>query len=125
MFTAAWTRVGPKHAAVDKDLTVSSVLALVQHFLKDRDDGCDWDRTADGLKGRTMRLRDKRRANLKPLQQVCKWPCEYGREERTEKEISGKVHSFPGVLLLLRFHLKQAPAQVSTFLRWRSFGWEE
>lgn len=39
VFTAAWTRVGPKHAAVDKDLTVSSVLALVQHFLKDRDDG--------------------------------------------------------------------------------------
>lgn len=34
--TAAWTLVSPKHAAVDEDLTVPSVLALVQHFLKDR-----------------------------------------------------------------------------------------
>lgn len=39
VFTAAWTLVSPKHTAVDKDLTVSSVLALVQHFLKDRGDG--------------------------------------------------------------------------------------
>lgn len=39
VFTAARTLVGPKHAAVDEDLTVPSVLALVQHFLKDRGDG--------------------------------------------------------------------------------------
>lgn len=34
VFTAAGTLVGPKHSAVDKDLTAPSVLALVQHFLK-------------------------------------------------------------------------------------------
>lgn len=34
VFTAARTLVCPKHAAVDKDLTAPSVLALVQHFLK-------------------------------------------------------------------------------------------
>lgn len=34
VFTAARTLVRPKHAAVDKDLTAPSVLALVQHFLK-------------------------------------------------------------------------------------------
>ena len=34
VFTAAGTLVRPKHAAVDKDLTAPSVLALVQHFLK-------------------------------------------------------------------------------------------
>lgn len=35
VFTAAGTLVCPKHAAVDKDLTAPSVLALVQHFLKE------------------------------------------------------------------------------------------
>lgn len=46
--TAARTLVGPKNAAVDEDLTVPSVLALVQHFLKDGEDGrwmgenCRW-----------------------------------------------------------------------------------
>lgn len=39
VFTAARTLVGPKHAAVDEDLTVPSVLALVQHFLEDGEDG--------------------------------------------------------------------------------------
>lgn len=34
VFTAARTLVRPKHAAVDKDVTAPSVLALVQHFLK-------------------------------------------------------------------------------------------
>lgn len=34
VFTAARTLFCPKHAAVDKDLTAPSVLALVQHFLK-------------------------------------------------------------------------------------------
>lgn len=34
VFTAARTLVCPKHAAVDKDLTAPSVLALVQHFLQ-------------------------------------------------------------------------------------------
>lgn len=33
VFTAARTLIGPKHTAVDKDLTAPSVLALVQHFL--------------------------------------------------------------------------------------------
>lgn len=34
VFTAARTLVCPKHAAVDKNLTAPSVLALVQHFLQ-------------------------------------------------------------------------------------------
>lgn len=33
VFAAARTLVGPEDAAVDEDLTASSVLALVQHFL--------------------------------------------------------------------------------------------
>lgn len=36
VFPAAGTLVDPKHAAVDEDLTVPSVLALVQHFLGQR-----------------------------------------------------------------------------------------
>lgn len=37
VFAAARTLVGPEDAAVDEDLTASSVLALVQHFLGDKE----------------------------------------------------------------------------------------
>lgn len=37
VFAAARTLVGPEDAAVDEDLTTSSVLALVQHFLGDKE----------------------------------------------------------------------------------------
>lgn len=37
VFAAARTLVCPKDAAVDKDLTAPSVLALVQHFLRDKE----------------------------------------------------------------------------------------
>lgn len=37
VFAAAGTLVGPEDAAVDEDLTASSVLALVQHFLQDKE----------------------------------------------------------------------------------------
>lgn len=37
VFAAARTLVGPEDAAVDEDLTASSVLALVQHFLRDKE----------------------------------------------------------------------------------------
>lgn len=47
------------------------------------------------------------------------------RQQVQEKEISGKLRSFPGTRLLLWFHLKQAAVQVSTFLVWRSFPWDE
>lgn len=37
VLAAARTLVGPEDAAVDEDLTASSVLALVQHFLGDKE----------------------------------------------------------------------------------------
>lgn len=37
VFAAARTLVRPKDAAVDKDLTAPSVLALIQHFLRDKE----------------------------------------------------------------------------------------
>lgn len=39
VFAAAGTLVGPEDAAVDEDLTASSVLALVQHFLGHKEEG--------------------------------------------------------------------------------------
>lgn len=75
----------------------------------------DWERTAEAFKGGTMsqRQRDKRQANLKPLQTSGHGNKEErSREEKKDQEngISGKLSSFPGVFLLLWFHLKQALA---------------
>lgn len=54
VFTAARTLVCPKHAAVDKDLTAPSVLALVQHFLRKKGVTEKLEKNIDRFKGRTI-----------------------------------------------------------------------
>lgn len=98
MFAAARTLVSPKHTAVDQDLTVPSVLTLVQHFLKDTGGGLKVI-GRDGFRGETRSAtRAKTSGGLKPVQMGCLWPREDGGEgERgQERGFSGKLHSFPG-----------------------------
>lgn len=83
----------------------------------------DWERTAEAFKGGTMsqRQRDKRQANLKPLQTSGHGNKEErSREEKKDQEngISGKLSSFPGVFFA---SLVSSKAGSSTFLLWRSF----
>lgn len=69
VFAAARTLVGPEDAAVDEDLTASSVLALVQHFLGDK----EWQREEEReVKGRRWRG-DGERADPRPRLAGCWW----------------------------------------------------
>lgn len=61
----------------------------------------------------SQRQRDKRQENLKPLQTSGHGNTEErsrGQKKEQENGISGKLRSFPGVSLLLWFHLKRALA---------------
>lgn len=129
VFAAAGTLVRPEHAAVDKDLTAPSVLALVQHFLKRERVTRERGKTKERVRGRTISQRwlDQQQANLKPLQTGCLWPWEYGGE----KQVQRKPHSthflaffcFSSFIIFSRLYPRWAHSNTIPLWYWNPTRW--